>query len=377
MNEKEIAEIRRRLRPDKSNITSVRGCYVNEKSEIISEFNQSLHTTPQEDTESILGILKKTLSGTIQKNLLDIVFATKQVVDSEEHKLLMALKNSGLGDEEAVQAFFRRAIDAITMEGNYLILLAHDKYDVAYRSADGEQQADASSEVYSYILCSICPIKTTKPALSYSVFQNEFHNCKLDWLVAPPELGFLFPAFDDRSSNIYGALYYSRDIAETHQQFVDGVFCTQLPMPAAAQKETFESMLADTLDEDCRYEVVQAVHGQLCELIAEHKANKAEEPLVISKSTVKSVLQSCGVSESHMTAFEAKYDAEFGPQADLSPRNIVDTKQLELHTPDVTIRVNPERSDLVKTRIIDGTKYIMIRADENVEVNGVSIHICE
>ena len=83
MNEREVAEIRRRFRPDKSNITHVRGCYVNEQREIVAEFNQSLGLMPQEELEKFLSILKRTLSGTVGKNLIDIEFTTKQLVDSE------------------------------------------------------------------------------------------------------------------------------------------------------------------------------------------------------------------------------------------------------------------------------------------------------
>ena len=72
---------------------------------------------------------------------------------------------------------------------------------------------------------------------------------------------------------------------------------------------------------------------------------------------------------------EAPFDAAFGADTSLSPRNLVDTKQLEIATPDVTIRVNPDRSDLVETRVIDGARYILIRAEEDVTVNGVQIQI--
>ncbi|MPM16314.1 hypothetical protein SDC9_62692 [bioreactor metagenome] len=375
MNEKEVAEIRRRFRQDKSNITHIRGCYVNEKREIVSEFDQSLAMMSQEESEKFLAILKRTLSGTLGKNLIEITFDTQQVVHGEEHKLLMALRNSLLKDENAVQAYFQRVIQSLVLEGNYMILLAHDTYDVPYRSKDGEKQDDASSEVFSYILCSICPVKLTQPALSYYVHENEFHNREANWIVSAPELGFIFPAFDDRSANLYHALYYSRDITENHAELVDAVFKSGIPMPAAAQKEIFQSMLGDALTDDCSYEVVQAVHGQLCEMIEEHKINKEADPLVISKGTVKSVLKSCGVSDSNMAAFDEKYDAGFGADAELSPRNIVDNKQFEVRTADVTIHVNPERSDLVETRLINGTKYILIRADGDVEVNGVSIRM--
>ncbi len=375
MNEKEVAEIRRRFRQDKSNITHIRGCYVNEKREIVSEFDQSLAFMSQEESEKFLAILKRTLSGTLGKNLIDISFATDQVVHGDEHKLLMTLRNSSLKDENAVQAFFQRVIQTLAVEGNYLILLAHDSYDVPYRSKDGEKQADASSEVFSYILCSICPVKLIQPALSYYVSENEFRNRAADWIVSAPELGFIFPAFDERSTNIYNALYYSRDIKENHEEFIDTVFKSEVPMPAAAQKERFQSLLGDALADDCSYEVVQTVHEQLCDMIEQHKLNQEVDPLVISKGTIKDVLKSCGVSDSGMTAFYEKYDEEFGADTELRPQNIVDHKQLEVRTPDVTIHVNPEHSDLVETRMIDGVKYILIRADDGVEVNGVSIHI--
>ena len=214
----------------------------------------------------------------------------------------------------------------------------------------------------------------TKPALGYSAYENTFRTIAENAIVGSPELGFMFPSFDDRAANIYNALYYSRNIAESHEEFVDAVFKSEIPMPAAIQKETFDSILEDTVSEDCSYEVVQAVHEQLSGMIEEHKANK-EEPLVISKRTVKGVLESCGIPETRVAAFEEKYDDAFGADTQLSPRNIVDTKQFEVRTPDITIKVNPERSDLVETRVIDGKKYILIRADEGVEVNGVNIHI--
>lgn len=377
MNEKEIGELRRRIRPDRSSITHVRGCYVNENREIISQFDQSLAMMNPEESEKFLTLLRKVLSGTVGKNLINISFATQQVVHGEEHRLLMDLRKSSLQAEEAVQALFQRCIATLDLEGNYLILLAYDTYDVPYRARDGVNQDDASSEVFTYILCSICPVKPTKPALSYHVQDNEFREHKMDYLVSPPELGFLFPAFDERSTNVYNALYYTKNVGESHPAFVDAVFRTPPPMPATEQKETFQSILGETLGEDCSLDVVQTVHEQFCTLIQEHKESHDPELLTISKSTVNQVLSGCGVSQGNIQNFACRYDEAFGEDADLSPKNLVDPKRIELKTPDVTIQVNPERSDLIKTKIIDGKKYILIRADEGVEVNGVNIHIAD
>ena len=375
MNEREVAELRRRFKPDRNSMTHIYGCYVGEKREIISTFSHSLALMPQEETERLLGLLKKSLSGTLGRNLLDICFTTQQVADSDEHRLLMALRGSRLEDEEARKEFYQRVAETLEMEGKYLILLGHDAYDVPYRTKDDVEQADASSEVFSYFVCAVCPVKATKPALSYLARENEFHTLAPDWVVAPPEVGFLFPAFDDRSANLYNALYYSRDVGEIHPEFVETVFRTQPLMPATTQKENFRSLLGESLGDECDLKTVQAVDDQLRDLIEEHKASKAKEPLALSKGAVRSVLRSCGVDARHADAFERQYAESFGSDTSLTPRNVVDTKQIEITTPDVVIKINAGRSDLVETRVIDGKKYILIRADEGVEVSGVNVLI--
>lgn len=377
MTEKEIAEIRRRFRAEKSNITHIRGCYVSEKREIVSEFDQSFSTLPQEETECMLAVLKRALSGTVGRNLVDISFETQQVVDSDEHRLLMALRDSSLRDDEAVHALFNKIIEVLAIEGTYLILLAHDAYDVPYRAKDGARLEDMSEEVYSYILCAVCPVKPTKPALSYDVPENSFRSRLPDWLVSSPEAGFLFPAFTDRSADIYNALYYSRDTANNYPELIDAIFKVEAPMPAAEQKDTFQAVLAETLAEECSFEVVQSVDTTLREMIQEHKENKVEEPLMLSRGAVKAVLEQSGVSSERIEAFGEKLDEEFGADMEFSPKTLVDKPQFEVITPDVKIQVNPERTDLIETRIIDGARYILIRAGDGVEVNGVPIRIVE
>ncbi len=373
MNEKEVGEIRRRIRPDKNSIPCVLGCCVNEKGEIVSQFRQSLAIMQEDELEKLLTLLRKTLSGGIGKNLMDLSFSTQQVADSDEHRLLMALRESALEDPEVVTAFFEKTAASLTMEGNYLILLARDVYDVPYRAKDGERLEDASEEVFSYLLCGICPVKTTKPALGYYLSDNEFRTCDIDWLVAPPEAGFLFPAFDDRSSNIYNALYYSRNTGEIHPELIEGLFNVEPPMPAAVQKEAFQEILSETLSEECSYDVIQGVDEQLREMVAEHKANHVEEPLQVSRQAVVGILEDCGVSEERVEAFDGRYREVFGEEEGLSPRNLVDSTRVTLTAPGISVQVKPECSRLVETKYIDGAKYILIRVEEGVEVNGIPV----
>lgn len=375
MNEKEIGEIRRRVRRDRSNMTAIFGCYVNEKKEIISEFQRSTSIMPENEADKYFGFLRRALSGTIGKNLIDITFQNAQVMGSPEHQLLMDLRKTALKDEEARLTFYRKVIESVVLEGNYLILLGCDSYDVPFKSKDGDTQADASQEVYTYLLCAVCPVKQTKAALHYVPEEKCFHDGGITNVVSPPEIGFLFPAFDNRATNIYNALYYTHSTKDSQEGFVAAVFNTPIPKPAQEQKKSFEALLTDSLGEECSLDVVQTVHDQLCQRIELHKESKVPEPLTVSKEEVADVLTACGVSQEHLAKFRVDYDEAFGFEAELHPKNIIDNKHFEVHTPDISIQVDPARSDLIETRIIGGVKYILICADEDVEVNGVSIHI--
>ena len=377
MNDKEIGEIRRHLRRDRSNITAIYGCYVNENKEIISEFRQSTGMMPENESDKYFALLRRTLSGSIGKNLIDITFKTSQVTDSPEHKLLMDLRKEQLKDEEQRRSLYQKIIDNVVMEENYLILLACDTYDVPFKSKDDSFQKDNSEETYTYILCTICPVKQTKANLHYVPEEKLFHDGAMNQMVSAPVLGFLFPAFDNRATNIYNALYYTKDSKTSQDAMVEAVFNTPIPKPAYEQKRSFEALLTTALGEECSMDVVQTVHEQISQRIEMHKEAKVADPLLIAKEDVKEVLESCGVSESSLSKFSVEYDEVFGFETDLHPKNIIDNKHFEVKTPDVVIKVDPTRSDLIETRVIGGVKYIMICADEDVEVNGVNIHIGE
>ena len=378
MNDKEIGEIRRHLRRDRSNITKIYGCFVNDNREIITEFSQSTGIMPENEGDKYFSLFKRVLSGSVGKNLIDLSFKTAQVAQgAPEHKLLMDLRECKLSDDELLHGFFQKIIDTVALEGNYLILIGCDSYDVPFKGKDGISDADKSEEVYTYLICAICPVKQTKANLHYVPEEKLFHDGAMNQPVSAPVLGFLFPAFDNRSTNIYNALYYTHDIKVSQDALIEALFNTPVPMPAAEQKKCFEALLTTALGEDCSLDLVQTVHDQLCERIELHKEAKVAEPLLIAKADVKETLASCGVSEEHLAKWSVDYDETFGFEADLHPKNIIDTRRFEVKTPDVSIQVDPTRSDLIETRTIGGVKYIMICADENVEVNGVSIHIDE
>lgn len=373
MNDREIAEIRRRMRPDKNSIGRIRGCYVNDNHTVISEFDQMLGLISSNEAEEILSHLRKALSGSIGRNLIDIAFTNQQVFESPEHKLLSSLRDSSLSDSEAVSEFFNKSVESIDIEGSYFIILANDKYDIFTYNANGDK--NESPEVFSYIVCAICPIKNAKPTLGYSISEAKFKNIVADSIIGAPEMGFMFPAFDAKSANIYNALFYTRDVSNSHARFTDVIFNSSMPIPASEMTASIAEILSDTVKEECDIEFIQAVQSQLIELSADHKANKEENPLLLTAKDVGTLLRSSGVGEESISAFTEKFEEDLGTSTAMPPANIIDIKKFEVKTPEVTVKVKPECSELIQTRIIDGTKYLLIRADGDVEVNGIRITI--
>ena len=372
MTNKETGELRRRMKPDRTNFTAVYGCYVAGSGEILSTFREPVGLMSEEDKEKYLAIFRRVLSGTPDKNLIDLPFTTKQVADSDEHRLLMRLRETALDDENARKTLFETIIGAVNFEENFLILLAHERYDVPFKGKDGASLEDGS-EVFSYFLCAVCPVKAGKETLSYVAEEQTFHNRSAGFSAAMPEAGFLFPAFDGRRTNLYNCLFYTHSSKASHEPLIEALFHIEPPMPADAQRETFSGVLQSALDEECSLAVVQQMQRELKDRIDAWQEAKSDDPLVISGDELKEVLEGCGVSEQKRMAFGAQFDESFGGGAVLNPKNLVETKKCVLKTPDVSITVNPERPDLVETRVLGGVRYLLIKADDGVELNGIAL----
>ena len=374
MNKKEISEIRRRVRRDRSNMTAIYGCYVNDNKEIVSKFRRGIATMSENEAEKYFSIFKKSLYGEIGKRLIDLTFSTSQVAgDGEEHARLMKLREDNLENEEVLAELYGRIIESAPLDTAYLILLGCDTYDVPFKNKNDE--SDGSETQYTYLLCAICPVKQTKPTLHYVPEEKAFHDGGIIDVAAAPELGFLFPAFDDRATNIYNALFFTHNPKKNYGEFITAVFNTAVPLPAEEQKAVFQSVLSTALEGECSLEVAQAVHNELHNQIDLHKETKVTEPLLISKSTITNVLSTCGVGDESIQKFRDKYDATFGTNAELHPQNLVSSKLFEIRTPEAAVHVKNANADLIQTRVIGGVKYILIPADEEITVNGMPIQI--
>ncbi len=372
MNEKDLREIRRRFRPDKSNIPSIVGCFVNANGEIISKINQSILMSETDESEALLSVMKKTLSGSLGTNLIDIEFSTKNVLESEEHKLLMSLKESKLSDTGALERFYGKVTEAIHYDGSYVILLACDTYDVYTK---GEDEDSGSSTVFTYIICSICPLKDTASGLCFRESDRLFHQIAANAVLGNPSLGFMFPAFDERQANIYHTLFYTRDLGNTYPDFISNIFGKEAPLPPKEQKLSFDSCMSAALGNECSYETVRSVYAQIGEIIEEHKESRDPTPLTLTKSTIATIVSNCGIDERSVDALGEKIDEHFGKNAEITPKNILTKGSMEIKLPDISVKVKPGKQDLVSTQIIDGKKYVMIEADGEVEVNGIMITV--
>lgn len=370
MNKKEVTEIKKQFTPSNCAITRICGCYVDGEKEKKTELKEAFLSLPEDEMFKYFDIFRKTLSGTVGKNLLNMEFPLETEAEGGTQEFLLKLRSSRLTDEELLEQFYDKVIEAYDYGENYLILLIHAAYDIPGKSSDGSEMFDASDEVYDYILCSICPVKLSKPALSYHAEENSFHDRIRDWIVEMPDVGFLFPAFNDRSTDIHNLLYYSKNAEQLQANLAEQLLGCVLPLSAGGQKETFRALIEETLGDECEYEIVKNIHENLNELIEQNADNP--EPLSLDKAEVKYLLAKSGVEEEKLENFEQQYSAAAGEHTSLLASNVADTKKFEIKTPDITIHVKPECAALVETRVIDGRNCIVIGVDDRVEINGIT-----
>ena len=372
MNKQEISEIKKLFHPRKCSITRICGCYVDGEKNKKATFRQPFLALPEEEMFKYFEIFKKCLSGSPGKNLLTLEFPLKSEEPGGTQEFLYRLKGSELKDDALLEEYYDKIIQSYEYVGNYLILLIHDVYDVPGKTTDGLDMEDASDEIYEYILSCICPVELSKPGLSYNAEENNFRNRIRDWVVGMPQMGFLFPAFHDRSTDLHSVLYYTRDGEEFQQTLLDEILACPLPLSAGGQKDTFHAIIEETLEETCDIETVINIHEKLNEMVEEHKEEPA--PLVLDKNELKTLFADSGVSNEKLDKFEQHFRETAGEDTELFVNNVTSTRSLEVKTPDVVVKVKPERTDLLQTRNIDGRECLVITLDGNVEVNGVSVH---
>ncbi|RGT56751.1 DUF4317 domain-containing protein [Lachnospira eligens] len=373
MTRKELNEIKSQYTLGDCGILRLCGCYVDGERNKITQFNENFLNLPEEEKHKYFDIFKKTLSGTPGKNLVDMKFNVNAYADEGARTFLMNLRDSGLKDDRLLNEFYDRIINNYSYVGNYLILLINQVYDIPAVTTDNIEMDDASDEVYSYILCSICHVNLSKPGLGYDEEDNNFHDKKQNHMVDVPDVGFLFPAFNKRSADEDMTLFYTKDVSEFEDGLIDCLLDCAVPLPAKQQKETFTSLVNEALGEEADLEIVKNIHENL-EQIIEEKKQESPAPVMLDKTEMKDLLEKSGVKEEKLENFEEHFEMAAGEHGKLVASNVSSGKKFEVKTPDVVIKINSDKTDIVSTQVIDGRQCLVIQIDERLEVNGISVN---
>lgn len=373
MNKKEINEIKKQFTPERCTITRICGCYVDGEKNKKTELAQSFLTLTEEENFKYFTIFRSTLSGTLGKNLLNMEFPTEQEKEGGTQEFLLRLKNSRLEDDRLVEEFYDKVIATYNYGENYYIILVFATYDVPGQTTDGIENEDASEYVYEHLLCSICPVKLTEAGLAYNERNNSIESRVRDWVVSAPVHGFLFPAFNDRNADIHSLLYYTKNSELMQEDFIDQTLGCGAPLSFKAQKETFQDIIENTLGEQCDFETVKTIQENLNEYVEVRK--DAPEPPELDKMEMRKLLEDSGVKAAAIENFNTAFDSIVcnEEQPKFAAATVASTRSFDIRMPDVVIKVKPERTDLVETRMIDGRQYILIEVNDSVEVNGINV----
>lgn len=377
MNPKEIREIRNRFQVNRNSATRIYGCYVNSEGNIIACINEYIGNLTDEETDRYFGLPRKMLSGKLGKDFLELEFSQEQESGEVYQSLLKAREGDLPG--EFRDRFYNRIIASLSMEENYVILLVEDKYDVPTKQADGENSFN-SGEVFRYITCVVCPVKHGKPELGFESEEKRFHSARILQMIGQPVLGFMFPAFTDRSTDIHHAMVYSKGEQMNYEPFIIASFGPRVDVPLTGNEQNikFNMALEDKLDEECTFDTIQAMHQTLADRVALHKESKISEPLVLMPAEIGEILKNAGTSQTAVSEFEDQIEPlckEGSVKSGIQVSNITDEKKMTIETAGVKISVKPGAMKAIKAEKRNGRPIIVINVNDFCTINGVKVSI--
>lgn len=429
MNRKDISELKKRFKKESCTFTKVCGCYVNSEKKPLFEFKENFLNLPNDEFFKYLEIAKKTLSGTIGNNLLELNFPLNESFENEKQQLFMMLKKSGLKEDVLLKMLYESIIEDYDFSGNYLILLFHDVYDVMMKTSDN-RKLDESEEVYEYIICAICPVSLSKPGLGYFDKEEKIKARIRDWIVEAPTVGFTFPGFIDRSTDVNTLMYYTKNVKEPHMGLMTNTLGCLPKQTATIQMTAFESIVKSSLNTDANLsdKVFIDIQENLNTMVEEHHEiydSADEEPITLSKEKVKTLLKDSGICEEDSLKIERSYEEQFGENPPLA-ENLIDSKSLKKNAQkkkeaalvtqiealetklkaaetsqennnaesddlesldpsletqddelsknyDIVLHVKPEKLNTIKTQLINGQRCIVVPINDNEQatINGI------
>lgn len=369
MNKKEIAELKKLTSSTNCSFSRICGCYVDAEKNIKATFANQFLALSEESIFKYLDLFKKGMSGTIGKNMFNLSFPlSEETTAGTTHSLLMKLRDSELKDADTLEIFFQNIIDTYVCEGNYLILLVFNAYDIPGKSSDGFTMDDASDEVFSYITGVICPVDLSKPGLSYHEDQGNFQECVRYWIAGQPDIGFVFPAFNDRTTDIHKLLYHTKNAKEVHLELVEDFFHCTFSSTADEQKETFQSVVENTLGDDCTFDNIKSVISGIDQAAEENADNP--EPTEVGERMMLSFLEDHIADESN---FKKAWEDNNGDTAKILLSNIASNGKCTFAMGDITIQANNATYDVVELKEINGKKCIVIPYEGDMTINGITV----
>ena len=371
MNKKEVLEIRKQFTPENCAITRICGCYVDHEKTKRLQTKTAFLSMPEEEEFKYFDMFRKSLSGKIGRNLLNLEIPLEEEMPGGAQEFLLQLRDSKLKEDELLKAFYDKVIENYICAGNYYIVLIHAMYDIPGRASDQTELYDASEDVYEYLLCSICPVELSKAGLCYDEEENRITERRREWEVGAPVKGFMFPAFNDRNTDIHAVLYYTKKTEELQEQLTQELFGVNIPLSAEAQKSMFQKILGNVLENRAGYSIVMDVYDRLYELLEEGKDDP--DPVTVGKHELRRILENSGAAEEVAERFEEEYEEFIGRDTLLQVSNLVSPKGITIKTADATIRLEPSRMDMLETTDLHGMKCLAINADGLVEMNGISV----
>lgn len=372
MDKQETLEIRKLLTKNNCRIDRIAGCFVDENGQVITDLKDTWRAMPEEEVEKYCELFRKTLTGKQGKNLFHLEFPLREEEEGGRQNLMYRVLQDNFHDPALVQGFCRQIIQNLSLMGRYLILLGHGAYDIPAKSSDGTQMDDASEYVYLFLVCCICPVTEIKEGLCFDEESLTFINKRSDLGVQAPEVGFLFPEFNDRAPDIHAVQWYAKKEEERHPELIDGLVGGDMPVTVSAQKEQFKDIVEQTLGRDCDFENVKSLTEAVDEMLKEQKDNP--EPVELGKTEVRRLLHESGAAPDSLgQTFEESFDEMVGEGGTINAESIGGRSVMEIRSPSVKISVKSDMTQMITTRIIDGREYLLIPVQDNIELNGIRI----
>ena len=242
ITQKCLAELKENCTKENVSFSRIKVAYVGE-GEVISGFNQSFLTLPDEEQFKYAAMARQVFSAKPEEKMLELE-AVGANISPFEHLADAGLKAEILDNEFEVGGLLESITKNYLTVGRYAIILIEDNYDIIkVNSAD--ETLDESEETYHYLMCMICPVKLTDPGLECS--DEGIRLRKRDWVIGKPEVAMVYPAFEDRSTDVDHIMYYVSNPKDTHTEVMTEILNTEIKRTIAQHTSSLNDMLTRTL----------------------------------------------------------------------------------------------------------------------------------